>query len=139
MMDFTGVKAVTIPEGSVKKITVNSSLVWEKPEDTQCTMILTDNSGQFGTIISGSYASITLGSVSIKNTGTYTAQKGDVLTIAALKTGNRSAVIVNGTTVVSQTSSKFTYSYTLAGNIAFVFDMRTISGLTTSVYEITSV
>ena len=32
MIDFTNVMAVTIPEGSVKKITRNSVLVWEKPE-----------------------------------------------------------------------------------------------------------
>lgn len=33
MIDFTGVKALTIPEGSVKKITRKSdgSLIWEKP------------------------------------------------------------------------------------------------------------
>ena len=31
MIDFTGVKAVTIPQGSVKKITRGSTVLWEKP------------------------------------------------------------------------------------------------------------
>lgn len=31
MIDFTGVKAITIPEGSVKKITRGSEVLWEKP------------------------------------------------------------------------------------------------------------
>ena len=30
MIDFTGVKAITIPEGSVKKITSNGVVLWEK-------------------------------------------------------------------------------------------------------------
>ena len=30
MIDFTGVKAITIPEGSVKKITANGVTLWEK-------------------------------------------------------------------------------------------------------------
>lgn len=30
MLDFTGVKAITIPEGSVKKITANGVTLWEK-------------------------------------------------------------------------------------------------------------
>lgn len=32
MIDFTNVKSITIPEGSVKKITVGSVVKWEKPE-----------------------------------------------------------------------------------------------------------
>jgi hypothetical protein len=31
MIDFTGVKAITIPEGSVKKITRGATVLWEKP------------------------------------------------------------------------------------------------------------
>lgn len=31
MLDFTGVKAITIPEGIVKKITANGVTIWEKP------------------------------------------------------------------------------------------------------------
>lgn len=32
MIDFTGAKAITIPEGSVKKITSSGVVLWEKPE-----------------------------------------------------------------------------------------------------------
>lgn len=35
MIDFTNVKAVTIPEGSVKKITRGSTVLWEKPAQEQ--------------------------------------------------------------------------------------------------------
>lgn len=35
MIDFTNVKAITIPEGSVKKITSGGVVLWEKPEQEQ--------------------------------------------------------------------------------------------------------
>lgn len=31
MLDFTGVKAIAIPEGNVKKITANGTVLWEAP------------------------------------------------------------------------------------------------------------
>lgn len=41
MIDFTGVKAITIPEGSVKKITRGSTVLWEKPivDDNNYTVV----------------------------------------------------------------------------------------------------
>lgn len=35
MLDFTGVTAITIPEGSVKKITRGATVLWQKPEPEQ--------------------------------------------------------------------------------------------------------
>lgn len=39
MLDFTGVKAITIPEGSVKKITQGTTLLWEKPSEESVTIL----------------------------------------------------------------------------------------------------
>lgn len=39
MLDFTGVKAITIPEGSVTKITRGTTLLWEKPSEESVTIL----------------------------------------------------------------------------------------------------
>lgn len=39
MLDFTGVKSITIPEGSVKKITRGTTLLWEKPSEESVTLL----------------------------------------------------------------------------------------------------
>jgi hypothetical protein len=88
-------------------------------------------------VLSGGYASVKIAGTNCK-AGTYTANPGDALIITALKTGNRSAVVVNGETVVPQTSNKFTYEHIITGNVALVFKMQEINSLITSVYEITS-
>ena len=45
MIDFTGVKAITIPEGSVKKITRNGVTLWEKISFVNQIPISTDTNG----------------------------------------------------------------------------------------------
>lgn len=111
--------------------------IWEVKQEY--TVTVTDTSSQFNLIISGKYASIMIGSTSCTKVGTYIAKPGDTLTITALKTGNRSAVIVNGETMIPQTSNKFTFEHTINSDLSFVFEMRTINSLTTSVYNITTV
>lgn len=39
MLDFSGVKALTIPEGSVKKITRGTTVLWEKPSEMNVTLL----------------------------------------------------------------------------------------------------
>lgn len=50
MIDFTGVKAITIPEGSVKKITRGSTVLWEKPTVSQGYIVVFPE-----TTLTGSY------------------------------------------------------------------------------------
>ena len=55
MIDFTGFKAITIPEGSVKKITAGGVVLWEKPSgytnlfDSSASGFVQENSTRFYT------------------------------------------------------------------------------------------
>jgi hypothetical protein len=105
MMDFAGVKAITIPEGSVTKIMRGSEVLWEKPPATGIAVHISfsDQDGATTRFL-GELGTLTVGEITI------TAAEMDItlpsgtstVTVTYLLTkriNNRRNVSVNGTNI----------------------------------------
>lgn len=121
-IDFTDVKAVTVPEGAVKKITrkSDSAVLWEKPleqiaEPAVTSSLTYTGSVQYPTVIG--YDSNTMtrgGDVSAINAGTYTVtytpKDGCRWTDGTTETKSYTWSIAKAQVAKPSTSSSFTYS-----------------------------
>lgn len=122
-MDFTGVKAITIPEGAVKKITNQAGQVlWEKPSVSADVMVTIKGYGD------PNYCYVKLGGVMYTDPATISVPSGT--TLEAYSTGvYRGTITLDGTQVSSGKPATHTMAVDSALTVDLVFDSTLFSGI----------
>lgn len=122
-MDFTGVKAITIPEGAVKKITNQAGQVlWEKPSVSADVTVTIKGSGD------PDYCYVKLGGVMYTDSATISVPSGT--TLEAYSTGiYRGTITLDGTQVSSGKPATHTMAVDSALTVNLVFDSTLFSGI----------
>ena len=122
-MDFTGVKAITIPEGAVKKITNQAGQVlWEKPSVSADVTVTIKGYGD------PDYCYVKLGGVMYTDPATISAPSGT--TLEAYSTGiYRGTITLDGTQVSYGKPATHTMAVDSALTVDLVFDNTLFSGI----------
>lgn len=122
-MDFTGVKAITIPEGAVKKITNQAGQVlWKKPSVSADVKVTIKGYGD------PDYCYVKLGGVMYTDPATISVPSGT--TLEAYSTGvYRGTITLDGTQVSSGKPATHTMAVDSALTVNLVFDSTMFSGI----------
>lgn len=122
-MDFAGVKAITIPEGAVKKITNQTGQVlWKKPSVSADVTVTIKGYGD------SDYCYVKLGGVMYTGPATISVPSGT--TLEAYSTGiYRGTITLDGTTVSSGKPATHTMAVDSALAVNLVFDSTLFSGI----------
>lgn len=122
-MDFTGVKAITIPEGAVKKITNQAGhVLWEKPSVSEDVKVTIKGYGD------PDYCYVKLGGVMYTDPATISVPSGT--TLEAYSTGvYRGTITLDGTHVSSGKPATHTMAVDSALTVNLVFDSTLFSGI----------
>lgn len=122
-MDFTGVKAITIPEGAVKKITNQAGQVlWKKPSVSADVTVTIKGYGD------PNYCYVKLGGVMYTDHATISVPSGT--TLEAYSTGvYRGTITLDGTQVSSGKPATHTMAVDSALTVDLVFDSTMFSGI----------
>ena len=122
-MDFTGVKAITIPEGAVKKITNQAGQVlWEKPSVSVDVTVTIKGYGD------PDYCYVKLGGVMYTDPATISVPSGT--TLEAYSTGiYRGTITLDGTQVSSGKPATHTMAVDSALMVDLVFEITLFSGI----------
>ena len=122
-MDFTGVKAITIPEGAVKKITNQTGQVlWEKPSVSADVTVTIKGSGD------PDYCYVKLGGVMYTGRATISVPSGT--TLEAYSTGiYRGTITLDGTQVSYGKPATHTMAVDSALTVDLVFNSTLFSGI----------
>ena len=122
-MDFSGVKAITIPEGAVKKITNQAGQVlWEKPSVSADVTVTITGYGD------PDYCYVKLGGVMYTGPKTISVPSGT--TLEAYSTGiYRGTITLDGTSVSSGKPATHTMAVDSALTVNLVFDSTLFSGI----------
>lgn len=122
-MDFTGVKAITIPEGAVKKITNQAGQVlWKKPSVSAAVTVTIKGYGD------PDYCYVKLGGMMYTGPATISVPSGT--TLEAYSTGiYRGTITLDGTQVSSGKPATHTMAVDSALTVNLVFDSTLFSGI----------
>ena len=122
-MDFTGVKAITVPEGAVKKITNQTGQVlWKKPSVSADVTVTITGYGD------PDYCYVKLGGVMYTGPATISVPSGT--TLEAYSTGAyRGTITLDGTRVSSGKPATHTMAVDSALTVDLVFDSTLFSGI----------
>ena len=122
-MDFTGVKAITVQEGAVKKITNQTGQVlWEKPSVSADITVTIRGYGDHD------YCYVNLGGVMYTGPATISVPSGT--TLEAYSTGiYRGTITLDGTQVSSGKPATHTMAVDSALTVNLVFDSTLFSGI----------
>ena len=122
-MDFTGVKAITIPEGAVRKITNQAGQVlWEKPSVSADVTVIIKGYGH------PNYCYVKLGGVMYFDPATISVPSGT--TLEAYSTGvYRGTITLDGTQVSLGKPATHTMAVDSALTVNIVFDNTLFSGI----------
>lgn len=122
-MNFTGVKAITIPEGAVKKITNQAGQVlWKKPSVSADVTVTIKGYGDHN------YCYVKLGGVMYTDPATISVPSGT--TLEAYSTGvYRGTITLDGTQISSGKPATHTMAVDSALTVDLVFDSTLFSGI----------
>ena len=122
-MDFTGVKAITVPEGAVKKITNQTGQVlWEKPSVSADVTVTIKRYGD------PDHCYVKLGGVMYTGPATISVPSGT--TLEAYSTGvYRGTISLDGTQVSYGKPATHTMAVDSALTVDLVFDSTLFSGI----------
>lgn len=122
-MDFTGVKAITVPEGAVKKITNQAGQVlWEKPSVPADVTVTIKGYGD------PDYCYVKLGGVMYTDPATISVPSGT--TLEAYSTGvYRGTITLDGAAVSYGKPATHTMAVDSALMVELVFDNTLFSGI----------
>ena len=112
MIDFTGVKAITIPEGSVKKITANGVTLWEKISFVNLLPLAIGSDGKPYNNGQGWKANTRLNSSGVESTSSATGI--EVTGFIPVKHGDK--VYLSGITMNNGTKANLTYAWLYDAN-----------------------
>lgn len=122
-MDFTGVKAITVPEGAVKKITNQTGRVlWEKPSVSADVTVTIKGYGDHD------YCYVKLGGVMYTGPATISVPSGT--TLEAYSTGiYRGTITLDGTQISFGKPATHTMAVDSALTVNLVFESTLFSGI----------